>query len=181
MTTQKLNDLAATNQLIAMAGVFPAIKDFAEKFSAKEGPTIVVGTLGAALQGGEMGEFYSPVFPRGLQLSTAEGVHEANLDAQRVQIETVVGDVVPDLIVSRHPATITLLAERWPGAVVLDGNVGVEEVRGKVVAGTLPPFLAAEADVIVPVQVTGYDAAREGDVDDAERIVVGQPIRVTVS
>lgn len=177
----KLNDLAATAQLVAMPGVFPAIADFAEKFSAEEGPTVVVGTLGAALQSGEMGEFFSPVFPRGLRLNTGEEVFEANLDAQRVQIASAVGAGDPDVIVSRHPATITLLTERWPGAVVLDGNVAADDVAGKVVAGTLPPFLAAEVAAYIPVQVTGYDAAKEGDVDDSTRIVVGSPIKVTVS
>jgi hypothetical protein len=176
----KLNDLATTARLVAMAGVFPAIADFAEKFSAKEGPTVVVGTLGAALQSGEMGEFYSPVFPRGLRLSTGEEVKQADLDAQRVQVEAAVGVGNPELIVSRHPATIELLTERWPLATVLDGNVTVEEVAGKVVAGTLPPFLAAEVLAYYPVQVTGYDAAREGDVDDAERIRVGSAIKVIV-
>lgn len=179
--SQKLNTLAASAKLAAMPGVFPAIADFVEKFSAKEGPTVVVGTLGAALQSGEMGEFYSPVFPRGLRLSTAEEVKVADLDAQRVRIESADGVGDPTVIVSRHPATIALLLERWPDAVVFDGNVARDDVARKVVAGTLPPFLASEVAAYVPVQVTGYDAAKEGDVDDHERIVVGDPIRVTVS
>lgn len=179
--TIKLNDLAAKSFLVAMNGVFPAIADFCENFSQEEGPTVVVGTLGAALQSGEMGEFYSPVFPRDLRLNTGEEVHAANLDAQRVQVEAAVGIGDPDLIISRHPATIALLTERWPNVAVLDGNVGVEDVRDRVVAGTLPPFLAAEAAAIYPVQVTGYDAAKEGDVSDHERIVVGSAIKVTVS
>lgn len=176
----KLNTLANTAKIVAMPGVFPAIVDFAEKFSAKEGPSVTLGTLGAALQSGEMGEFYSPVFPRGLRLSTGEEVYEADLDAQRVQIESAgeVGD--PTVIVSRHPATIALLTQRWPLAAVFDGNVTPTDVAGKVVAGTLPPFLASEVDGYYPVQVANYDA-REGDVDDSERIVVGEPIKVTVS
>ena len=176
----KLNDLAAANRLVAMVGVFPAIADFAEKFSAKEGSTVVVGTLGAALQSGETGEFYSPVFPRGLRLSTGEEVFEADLDAQRVQVEEAVGVGDPDLIVSRHGATVVILKECWPTAVVIDGNVTAADVRGRVVAGTLPPFLAAEVSAYYPAQVAGYDAAREGDVDDRERIVVGEAIRVVV-
>ena len=179
--TIKLNDLAANNVITAMAGSFPAIIDFAEKFSAKEGPSATLGTLGAALQSGEMGEFYSPVFPRGLRLTTGAEVYEANLDAQRVQVAAAAGVGDPDLIVSRHPATISLLSERWPSATVFDGNVAASDVAGKVVAGTLPPFLAGEASAIYPVQVTGYDAAREGDVDDTTRIVIGDPITVTVS
>lgn len=178
--TRKLNDLARNNVLVAMAGVFPAIVAFCEEYSQEEGPTVVVGTLGAALQSGEMGEFYSPVFPRGLRLSTAQEVFDADLDAQCVQVG-LAGEADAELIVSRHPATIALLTERWPNATVLDGNVSVTDVAGKVVAGTLPPFLAAEAAVIIPVQVIGYDAAQEGDVADHERIVVGMPITVTVS
>jgi alpha-galactosidase/6-phospho-beta-glucosidase family protein len=50
-----------------------------------------------------------------------------------------------------------------------------------VVAGPLPPFLAGLVAGYYPVQVVGYDAAREGDVDDTTRIVVGSPITVTVS
>ena len=177
----KLNDLAANTHLVPMAGSFPAVVDFAENFSAKEGPSVTLGTLGAALQSGEMGEFYSPVFPRGLRLTTGEEVKEANLDAQRVQVSEAVGVGDPDVIVSRHPATITLLVERWPNATVFDGNVAAADVAGKVVAGTLPPFLAGLVAGYYPVQVVGYDAAREGDVNDTTRIVIGEPITVTVS
>lgn len=179
--SQKLNTLAASAQLVAMTGVFPAIADFAEKYSAEEGPTVTVGTLGAALQSGEVGEFYSPVFPRGLRLSTGEEVQAADLDAQRVQVETADGVGDPTVIVSRHPATIALLAERWPNATVFDGNIAAADVAGKVVAGTLPPFLAAEVTAYIPVQVVNYDAAHEGDVAETERIIIGSPIRVTVS
>ena len=179
--TIKLNDLAANAQLVAMDGVFPAIKDFCEQFSQKEELAVTVGTLGAALQSGATGEFYSPVFPRGLRLSTAEEVYDADLDAQCVQISAAVGVGDPSVIVSRHSATIALLTERWPDAVVYDGNVSVADVAGKVVAGTLPPFLAGEVKAYIPVQVTGYDAAKEGDVADQVRIVIGMPITVTVS
>ena len=73
------------------------------------------------------------------------------------------------------------IVERWPNATVFDGNVAAADVAGKVVAGTLPPFLAGLVAGYYPVQVVGYDAAREGDVNDTTRIVIGEPITVTVS
>ncbi len=71
--TIKLNDLAKTTRLAALPGTFGAVKAFCDEMSQKEGPTITVGTLVAALTAGTS-EFVSPVLPRGLRRNTAEEV-----------------------------------------------------------------------------------------------------------
>lgn len=177
----KLNDLARTTRLVPLAGTFAAVAAFTEQFSVKEGPEVPLGTLAAALAGGTE-EFISPVLPRGLRLNTAEEVWAADLDAQRVQIKTVeVGN--PDLIVSGHVGTREVLVERFPDARVVEGNVALDDIAGKVVAGTLPPHLVATAAGYIPATIREFDYSRDGDLVGDElrkRLVTGSAVRVTV-
>lgn len=175
--TVKLNHLAAGNWLIPIEGTFQALREYILEYRA-DGPWIRVGTLAAALQAKYLGPFFAPVLPRGLKLATAQEVWDADLDAGCLRVDLVEYEA-PNLIVSRHPATIKMLRERWPSATVLDGNVSPEEVRGKVVAGTLPPQLVTETASYRPVWVGQYDAIAESDVDDVERITMGHPVRVS--
>jgi hypothetical protein len=71
----------------------------------------------------------------------------------------------PDLIVSRHPATIGYLSERYPGVPVL-AEVTADDVRGRVVVGNVPLHLAALCVSVIAVEFAGpaprgaeYDAA----------------------
>lgn len=177
----KLNALAASTHLVPLKGTFAAIVAFAEKFSAKDGPIAVVGTLAAALATGTS-EFYSPALPRGLRLDTAEEVAKADLDAELIRVEAVeVGD--PDLIVSGHAGTREILAARWPSATILEGNIAAEDIDGKVVAGTLPPHLVASAAGYYPASITGFDYSKDGDLSGdelRERLVIDDAVKVTV-
>lgn len=179
--TIKFNDLAATHTLVPAPGTFAAVAQFCAN-TVGNGPEVVVATLAAALGQG-ISEFYSPVLPRGLRLNAAEEVAAADLDVQYVQIQTVeVGD--PDLIVSGHTGTREVLQQRFPGAVVLEGNVTLEDIGGKVVAGTLPPHLVAEAAGYVPATIANFDYSKDGDLagdELRERLVIGDTVKVTVS
>jgi len=137
-----------------------------------------LGTLSAALQAKTIGAFFTPILPRGLKLATAQEVWDADLDAGCLRVDLVEYEA-PDLIVSRHPATIKMLRERWPNAMVLDGDVSTAQVSGKVVAGTLPPQLVTEVSSYRPVWVDNYDATVDLDVDDANRVTIGHPVRVS--
>lgn len=181
MKMTKLNDLAANNQLTTLSGTFAAVAAFAEQYSAAEGPTVVVGTLAAALATGA-GEFYSPVLPRGLRLNTAEEVHAADLDVQYVQLRQAYD--LPEVIASGHEATRDILMEKFPEAQVVTGSVTADDVRGRSVIGTLPPHLAAEASAYWPVWVADFDYAKDGDLageELLERLVFGPTVKVTVS
>lgn len=180
--TVKFNDLADTTRLVALPGTFQAVVGFCEEYSQKGGPTMVVGTLAAALAGG-VGKFISPIFPRGLRLNTAGEVRAANLDVQHVQVETIeVGD--PDLIVSGHAGTREVLSQHFPAAAIIEGNVALSDIAGKVVAGTLPPHLVAEAAGYIPATIREFDYSRDGDLagdELRERLVIGTAVKVTVS
>lgn len=179
--TIKFNDLAAARTLIPAAGTFAAVAAFCGTTTGN-GPKATVATLAAALGQG-IREFYSPVLPRGLRLNTAEEVEAADLDVQYVQIEAVeVGD--PDLIVSGHTGTREVLTKRFPSATVLEGNATLEDIAGKVVAGTLPPHLVGEAAGYIPATVRGFDYSRDGDLageELCERLIIGTAVKVTVS
>lgn len=177
MDTVKLNYLATKNWLVPIEGTFRALREYTVEYYTY-GPLLRLGTLAAALQNKHIGPFFAPIIPRGLKLATAQDVWKADLDAGCLRVDLVEYEA-PNLIVSRHPATIKILQEKWPNATVLDGNVSPEEVRGKVVAGTLPPQLVAEVSSYRPVWVDNYDATVDLDVDDANRVTIGHPVRVS--
>lgn len=178
----KLNDLAATSVLEAADGTFEAVRAFCATTADNAGPRVVVATLAAALAEG-IGEFVSPVLPRGLRLSTADEVAAADLDVQVCRVTPAeVGD--PDLIVSGHAGTREVLVERFPCAAVFEGNISPEDVEGKVVAGTLPPHLVSAAAGYIPATVRDFDYSRDGDLSGEEllaRLVIGDAVKVTVS
>lgn len=62
------------------------------------------------------------------------------------------------VIISRHAAAIEFIRQadhRFADAPVITGNASAADVAGKVVAGNLPLFLAAEAAEVVSVEFTG--------------------------
>lgn len=174
--TVKLNYLVTRNWLVPIEGTFPALRDYVVRYHS-HGPMLWLGTLSAALQAKTIGAFFTPILPRGLKLTTGKEVWDADLDAECLRVDLVeYGE--PDIIVSRHPATIELLRGRWPNATVLTGDVSAAQVRGRVVAGTLPPQLATETASYRPVWVKQYDGVVDGDVNDTKRIEVGHPVRI---
>ena len=178
----KLNTLAAANRLAAAPGTFAAVVAFCAEYGQDEGREVTIATLAAAMAGG-IKEFYSPVLPRGLRLNTAEEVLDADLDVNYIQIETVSTVGEPEIIVSGHAGTRDVLIERFPSAVVVEGNVTPDAIRGKVVAGTLPPHLVADTAAYIAATVTNFDYAKDGDLageELRERLVVRPAVRVTV-
>jgi hypothetical protein len=63
--------------------------------------------------------------------------------------------LTPDLIVSRHPATVEYLRSIYGTEVPVLSQANWAHVRGKVVAGNLPLHLAAEARAVIAVEFTG--------------------------
>ena len=166
-----------------MPGTFPAVSAYAETAEGTE--EAFFGTLAGALASNFEGEFVSPILPRGLRLNTSNEVFEADLDYNIVQIEKLNSEEVsPDIIISGHAGTVEILQSRYPEAKVVSGNVTPEEVKGKVVVGTLPPHLAAEAAGYIPVRIANFDYSRDGDLagdELRERLIVDSPVKVTVS
>jgi hypothetical protein len=61
---------------------------------------------------------------------------------------------VNTIIVSRHPATVAWLKERFPQSSVM-AEVTADDVRGMHVVGNLPLFLAAQAARVTAVEFSG--------------------------
>ena len=179
---RKLNDILDTVNFRVLPGTFPALAAYAAKADGNLQKDF--GTLAGALASGFEGEFISPILPRGLRLNTSEEVLEADLDYSVVKVEKLNSETSPELIVSGHDGTVEVLQSRYPGAEVVSGNITPEEVKGKVIVGTLPPHLAAEAKGYIPVRIENFDYSRDGDLAGDEllsRLVVDSPIKVTVS
>lgn len=181
--SRKLNDLLPLAKFRVLPGTFPAVSAYAE--TAKGPLAGAFGTLAGALNSGFTGAFIAPVLPRDLRLNTSDEVFEANLDYQIVEIEKIEDQIVPDIIVSRHAGTAEILRSRYGQDLpVLSGNLEAEEVKGKIVIGTLPPHLAAEAAGYIPVRIRDFDYSKDGDLTGdelRERLIVDDPVRVTVS
>lgn len=188
MSTQvrKLNNLLGVANFKILDGTFVALAAYAAKADGSLEKNF--GTLAGALNSDipEEGlEFIAPILPRNLRLNTAEEVFEEDLDYQVVQIQKIKEEILPDTIVSRHAGTVEYLQSRYGQDLpVLSGNLEPEEVKGKIVIGTLPPHLAAEAEGYIPVRIKDFDYSRDGDLQGdqlQERLVVDSPIKVTVS
>ena len=182
MSTRKLNDLLSVKKFQVLPGTFPAVSAYAE--TAEGAEEAFFGTLAGALASNFEGEFVSPILPRGLRLNTSNEVFEADLDYNIVKIEKLNSETSPELIVSGHDGTVEVLQSRYPDAEVVSGNITPEEVKGKVIVGTLPPHLAAEAKGYIPVRIENFDYSRDGDLAGDEllsRLVVDSPVKVTVS
>ena len=182
MSTRKLNSLLSVKKFQVLPGTFPAVSAYAETAKGNEGAFF--GTLAGALASGFEGEFISPILPRGLRLNTSEEVYEADLDYSVVKVEKLNSETSPELIVSGHTGTVDILQSQYPEAKVVSGNITPEEVKGRVVVGTLPPHLAAEAAGYIPVRVKDFDYSKDSDLTGdelRERLTVDSPVKVTVS
>lgn len=72
-----------------------------------------------------------------------------------------------DIIVSRHPAAIELIAEEVGAVIPVLQSATADDVRGKVVAGNLPLHLAALAERVIAVEFDrDPPRGREYTVDD---------------
>lgn len=183
MSDRKLNSLLAEKSFKVLPGTFPAVAAYAATATGTEGTFF--GTLAGALTSGFEGEFISPILPRGLRLNTSEEVFNADLSYNVVEVKKLNSEEIsPELIVSGHTGTAEILQSRYPDAEIASGNVTPEEVKGKVIVGTLPPHLAAEAEGYIPVRIANFDYSRDGDLNGdelRERLVIDSPVKVTVS
>lgn len=183
MSTRKLNDLLPVKKFQVLPGTFPAVAAYAATAAGAE--ESFFGTLAGALTSGFEGEFISPILPRGLRLNTSEEVFNADLGYNVVEVKKLNSEEIsPELIVSGHTGTAEILQSRYPDAEVVSGNITPEEVKGKVIVGTLPPHLAAEAAGYIPVRIRDFDYSKDGDLTGdelRERLIVDSPVKVTVS
>lgn len=182
---RKLNDILDTVMFRVLPGTFPALTAYAATADGDLQKNF--GTLAGALNSDipEEGlEFIAPILPRNLRLNTAEEVAEADLDYQVVQIQKLNNEIVPEAIASRHAGTVEVLKNRYGQDLpVLSGDLEPEEVKGKIVIGTLPPHLAAEAEGYIPVRIDSFDYSKDGDLAGKElqkRLVIDDPVRVIV-
>jgi len=181
----KLNDLARTHRLESAAGNFAAVAAYCGEYAAKDpdAQAAVIATMNAAMSGG-ITEFFSVVFPRGARFNTAEEVRDADLDVQFVRIDPAPSAGSPDIIVSGHAGTREVLASMFPAAEVVAGNITADDVRGKIVAGTLPPHLVAETEAYLYASIREFDYSRDADLSGDElaaRLVVNPAVRVTIA
>ena len=180
---RKLNDILDTVNFRVLPGTFPALAAYAAKADGNLQKDF--GTLAGALASGFDGEFISPILPRGLRLNTSEEVYEADLGYNVVEVKKLNSEEIsPELIVSGHTGTAEILQSRYPDAEIASGNVTPEEVKGKVIVGTLPPHLAAECAGYIPVRIQNFDYSKDGDLNGDEllsRLIIDSPVKVTVS
>jgi len=165
---------------------FPAVAGLGEH-SNENGKPAVLSTLPASVLA-EQGitQYFAPRFERGQVFESTEEIIEANIEVDAYEIEV---DFSPKelreltlkkntVIVSRHAGTIEILKGMYPSSKVLDGNVTSEDINGKHVIGTLPPFLITAAGIYTPVTIKDFDYNVDGDLSGDEldkRLVIGDP------
>lgn len=178
----KLNELIKHSHVIGYG--FKAIVELSEHSADCSFNDSVVSSLSPAVMA-EKGilRYYAPVLPRGAVYHSAEELIAADLDINVVCVEKVVGDFTADLIVSRHPGTIEMLAALYPNAEIVSGNITPKELEGKRVVGTLPPHLIQHCNGYRAAVIEGFDYSRDGDLSGEElkeRFKLCDPIKVTI-
>lgn len=171
---------------------FPAFVEL-KKHSREFGEQAVLSTLPAAVlvsQG--VTEYYAPIIPRNSKFLTAEDILNTDLDVKKYKITTVndkldllaYANPIDTVIVSRHKGTVDYLLKDYNDSNaprVLDGDVSVEDVKGKHIIGTLPPHLVSECDYYTAVSIKDFDYAVDGDLKGIEledRVTINNPIKL---
>lgn len=190
MNTIKLNTVLELFKVKALG--FPAIQGL-EEFSNKEGEEgeeVVISTLPASLLAEQGIKYYlAPHFERGQAFQTTEDIIAADIDLGAYEIVT---DFEPKelrqltlkkntVIVSRHEGTVEILKGMYRNAEVFSGNVTPEDIEGKHVIGTLPPFLITAAGIYTPVTIKDFDYNVDGDLSGEEldeRLIIGEPFKL---
>lgn len=115
---------------------------------------------------------------------TAEEIIEANVPLNYYTIKDVdsTDESLEIVVVSRHQGTVEMLMQGLSDdTVVLTGNVSKEDIEGKYVIGTLPPYLVAECALYTPVTIKDFDYNKDGDLQGEEleeRIQIGGLIKL---
>ena len=187
MNTIKLNTVLDLFKVKALG--FPAVQGLAE-FSNQEGEEVVISTLPASLLAEQGFKYYlAPQFERGQVFQTAEDIIAADID---LGVYEIVTDFEPKelrqltlkkntVIVSRHEGTVEILKGMYRNAEVFSGNVTPEDIEGKHVIGTLPPFLITAAGIYTPVTIKDFDYNVDGDLSGEEldeRLIIGEPFKL---
>ncbi|MBN2980090.1 hypothetical protein [Cohnella algarum] len=175
----KLSQLLASKKVVASG--FAAISGLSTHSLGTE-EAVLSSLAPSVLAEQGVAEYYALQLARGTVYNTTEEIVAADPDVRRYVIlaidNTYGADVV---IVSRHAGTVALLLERYPGADVLE-SVTADQIAGKHVVGTLPPYLITAADAYTAVTIRGFDHTKDGDLagdELAERIVIAdKPLRV---
>lgn len=180
----RIKDLLSVSKVVSSG--FPAVEGLGE-YSNKEGNEIVLSTLPASVLAEKGVELYvAPRFERGQVFETTEDIIEANIpiDAYRIVTDFTPAELRSltkrdnTIIVSRHQGTIDILTTMYPTAKVFDGNVSADDIAGKHVIGTLPPFLITECGIYTPVTIKDFDYNKDGDIRGEELedcLIIGDP------
>lgn len=170
---------------------FPAVQGIGIH-SNKDGMPVALSTLPASVlyeQG--ITKYLAPRFERGQVFETTEEIIEANIEVDAFEI---IGEFTPNelrkimshdntVIVSRHIGTIEILKKMYPDAVVYDGNVSKDDIEGKHVVGTLPPYLLTHVGAYSPATIKDFDYTVDGDLKGEElddRLTIGKPFRLRI-
>lgn len=145
-----------------------------------------MSTLSAAVMA-DMGinTYYAPVIPRGTVYNNTDEVIAATLDVNTVLVEHAEEITASDqvVIVSRHPGTVELLQDMYPNNTLL-ASITPDDISGKDVVGTLPPYLIQYAGRFKAVAIRDFDYSKDGDLAGDElrtRMVMTSTIRVSIS
>ena len=181
----KLNTLVKTNKVTAYG--FAAFKDL-EKVCANNGCNIVISTLSPAIMRDmEIYEYFAPMLKRGTVFNNIDDIINADLDVQLVTVcmchdwsEYSENKVI---IVSRHQGTIEVLKDMYPEAPVLSGNVTADDIKDKLVIGTLPPSLVQYCESYRAVTIKDFDYSKDSELSGEElksRIVICEPVSIAI-
>lgn len=145
-----------------------------------------MSTLSAAVMA-DMGinTYYAPVIPRGTVYNNTDEVIAATLDVNTVLVEHAEEITASDpvVIVSRHPGTVKLPQDMYPNNTLL-ASITPDDISGKDVVSTLPPYLIQYAGRFKAVAIMDFDYSKDGDLAGDElraRMVITSTIRVTIS
>lgn len=175
----KLSELLATKKVVASG--FSAIEGLSAHSKGTE--EVVLSSLPPSdllTQG--VTEYYALEIPRGTVFATAEDIIVADLPVRKYMIDLPQGAAYMDIvIVSRHKGTVDELLERYEFSVgggqeikVLEA-VTADDIRGKHVIGTLPPYLITVVGAYTAVTIKDFDYIKDGDLHGeelAQRMVV---------
>ena len=185
----KLNTLVKTNKVTAYG--FAAFKDL-EKVCANEGCNIVISALSPAIMRDmKIYEYFAPVLKRGIVFDSVDDVINADLDVQLVTVcmchdwseysDSKIKNKV--IIVSRHQGTIEVLKDMYPEAPILSGNVTADDIKDKLVIGTLPPSLVQYCESYRAVIIKDFDYSKDSELSGDElksRVVICKPVSITI-
>lgn len=183
----KLQDLLNTKKIVSTG--FPAFAGIGEYSKGKE--EVFLSSLSPAVLANQgVSEYYALELPRGTVFKTTEDIIDANPPVRKYKIEVVdkldylgYANSIDTIIVSRHQGTVDILhqPDKWQYSKVYE-SVTADDIKGKHVVGTLPPYLIKDCDMYTAVTIKDFDYNKDGDLTGKqleERIIIAKnPITV---